>query len=170
MEDGRTRRGFLALVLGGAAGLVAAAASVPTLLAGFSPLRRRAQPGTGWIPVARLDELVRNLPQRVQVITRIVDAWAKSDPQPAGTAFVIKRAPEQVDCFSARCPHAGCDVDFDGQLFVCPCHNSKFGLDGARLSGPAKRGLDPLPTRVVGNEVQLELRTFRTGTKDREEI
>ena len=170
MEARPTRRGFLAVLLGGAAGVVALAAGVPTLLVALSPLKRRREAGGGWIRVARLNELVKNLPQRVEVITRTIDAWAKSDPQPAGVAFVIKRGADQVEVFSARCPHAGCSVELQRDHFVCPCHASKFGLDGARLSGPSPRGLDPLPSRIVGGEVECQLRTFRTGVKDREEI
>jgi len=69
--------------------------------------------------------------------------------------------PERFAAVCVRCPHEYCDVDFlansnelppevkqeighavDHSVFVCPCHNSTFdGADGARLAGPAPRGL-----------------------------
>lgn len=37
------------------------------------------------------------------------------------------------------CPHQGCKLSYktDQNMFVCPCHNSKFNLDGNCVSGPA---------------------------------
>jgi Rieske Fe-S protein len=47
---------------------------------------------------------------------------------------------------SATCPHLGCVVHFNPMenSFDCPCHGSRFDArDGARLNGPADRGLAP---------------------------
>ena len=40
---------------------------------------------------------------------------------------------------SARCTHVGCLVRFNGaeRSWDCPCHGSRFALDGAVLQGPA---------------------------------
>ncbi len=37
------------------------------------------------------------------------------------------------------CPHQGCTLNYktEQNMFVCPCHNSKFNLDGNCISGPA---------------------------------
>ena len=37
------------------------------------------------------------------------------------------------------CPHNGCTLNYNNNsnMFVCPCHNSKFNLDGNCISGPA---------------------------------
>lgn len=49
--------------------------------------------------------------------------------------------------FRARCTHAGCALSKveDGQA-VCPCHGSRFTLDGAVARGPAT---EPLVTRAI---------------------
>ena len=46
---------------------------------------------------------------------------------------------------SRRCPHAGCNVNYnkDSNEFVCPCHQSKFNLQGKVLQGPAESNLAP---------------------------
>jgi len=38
-----------------------------------------------------------------------------------------------------KCPYKGCKLNYDKDtsMFVCPCHNSKFNMDGNCISGPA---------------------------------
>jgi Rieske Fe-S protein len=49
--------------------------------------------------------------------------------------------------FSSTCTHKGCTVDkiADGTI-DCPCHGSKFNLDGTVAKGPADK---PLPTENI---------------------
>jgi nitrite reductase/ring-hydroxylating ferredoxin subunit len=45
---------------------------------------------------------------------------------------------------SARCTHLGCLVAFNEaeRSWDCPCHGSRFGVDGSVLQGPAIRPLE----------------------------
>jgi cytochrome b6-f complex iron-sulfur subunit len=45
---------------------------------------------------------------------------------------------------SSVCTHLGCVTRYQPgrQIIACPCHGSRFGLDGEVLAGPARR---PLP-------------------------
>jgi len=42
----------------------------------------------------------------------------------------------------ATCTHLGCTPRLEGKQFACPCHGSRFALNGDVLAGPAKRPLD----------------------------
>lgn len=49
----------------------------------------------------------------------------------------------KIKYLTAKCPHMGCIVKYDPKTreLICPCHNSKFDIDGNLLQGPATTGL-----------------------------
>jgi len=58
--------------------------------------------------------------------------------------------------FSATCTHAGCTVNkiADGTI-DCPCHGSKFNLDGTVAKGPAQKPLEAQAITVEGDSIVL---------------
>jgi cytochrome b6-f complex iron-sulfur subunit len=69
---------------------------------------------------------------------------------------------------SAVCTHLGCITRYrpDERIITCPCHGSRFGLDGEVLAGPAPRPLRWLQMDltqrgdiVVDNAVEVPLGT-----------
>ncbi|MFQ3607990.1 MAG: Rieske (2Fe-2S) protein, partial [Chloroherpetonaceae bacterium] len=69
-----------------------------------------------------------------------------------GRDVIIRRTSQtEFRAVSVVCPHAQCDVGSPNPTSVtCPCHQSQFSMQsgnfGARLSGPAPRGLDSFET------------------------
>jgi len=60
--------------------------------------------------------------------------------------FVITNPNEptkQPTRLSRKCPHLGCNVNYKNNEFVCPCHNSRFNIEGHVLEGPATSDLAP---------------------------
>jgi len=45
---------------------------------------------------------------------------------------------------SLVCPHLGCTVEPQSEGFICPCHGSRFGLQGQLVRGPAVKALTVL--------------------------
>jgi len=72
--------------------------------------------------------------------------------------------------FSTKCPHLGCNVHWSAENgeFRCPCHNSRFAIDGHVLGGPAPRGLDTLPVRIQGDRIEVMDLEFRAGRATKE--
>jgi Rieske Fe-S protein len=64
-----------------------------------------------------------------------------------GDTVVTQPAAGTFAGLSSVCPHAGCNVNkiVDGAI-ICPCHGSRFNLDGSVAKGPAT---EPLTTRSV---------------------
>ncbi|HUY74352.1 MAG TPA: Rieske 2Fe-2S domain-containing protein [Candidatus Dormibacteraeota bacterium] len=74
--------------------------------------------------------------------------------------FVVKHN-GKIDVLAINCSHLGCSVALNkpAQSFDCPCHGSRFHLDGTVLRGPApvplshltwKQGNDPSTIQVDG--------------------
>lgn len=59
--------------------------------------------------------------------------------------FLVKSGGKVV-CLAQNCSHLGCSVSFnaDAKSFDCPCHGSRFRLDGTVLHGPAAYPLSHL--------------------------
>lgn len=49
----------------------------------------------------------------------------------------------ELHAVNAHCTHLGCLVAFNNaeKTWDCPCHGSRFGLDGSVIQGPAVRAL-----------------------------
>ena len=57
---------------------------------------------------------------------------------------------DKLDIYDAHCTHMGCILNFNNQTnqFNCPCHKSRFDIDGIKLRGPAKRNLDKVVFKI----------------------
>lgn len=64
-----------------------------------------------------------------------------------------------------KCVHLGCSVPFcaSSKWFECPCHGSKYSINGEYRSGPAPRGLDRFRVDIVGGQVIVDTSTIITG-------
>ena len=62
---------------------------------------------------------------------------------PQVPALLIREA-SGFSALSLVCPHLGCTVEPQPDGFTCPCHGSRFGLEGQVLRGPAGKALSAL--------------------------
>ena len=87
---------------------------------------------------------------------------------PPGRSIALFRDEEGVYAISTVCTHLGCLVKSTAAGFECPCHGSRFALDGTVTKGPAPL---PLPWRKVtaaGDSVVVdEEATVAPGTNEK---
>ncbi len=69
---------------------------------------------------------------------------------PPGRSIAIFRDAEGVYALSTTCTHLGCIVKAEGGGFDCPCHGSRFALDGAVVKGPAPKALPWVAVSAIG--------------------
>jgi Rieske Fe-S protein len=151
MDHEQSRRSFLKLIpLGILAGVFASIGG-----AAFRFLRPKLSAATdSWLDVASVSELTGPQPLPRKILAEQITGWAITTEE--HNVFVLPAKNNQV--LSAVCPHEGCEVAWDqnANRFSCPCHESFFAADGARIGGPAARGLDPLPMRVQDGKLQVQ--------------
>ena len=170
MAEDPDRRGFLKVAtcaLGGGLGIALAA---PALRLVIDPATQTTvTTPTEPIDLGPVERFRADKPVKVDVLAPLLkDAWTTARDVVLGGAWIHQQADKQLVAYSAVCPHLGCGIGFEGNTFVCPCHDSKFALDGGRMSGPSKRGLDPLPLEIVGGRLRLTWVAYKMDTADRE--
>ncbi len=121
---------------------------------------------SSWIDVGPLARFPEGEALKVPVVAERRDAWNRFKPRSLGGVVVI-RGGEAVRVFSATCPHNGCAVFVSEAELVCPCHESRFTLEGAQTSGESPRDLDPLEAKVTDGRVLVLYQRFVVGTEER---
>jgi Rieske Fe-S protein len=114
-------------------------------------------------------------PTRVAVVAPTLrDGWTTATDVALGAAW-LRRDGDKVIALSGTCPHLGCAIALrpaapgGAPQFGCPCHDSAFEVTGAYVSGPARRGLDPLPIEVdARGRLRLTWIQFKPDIAERE--
>ncbi len=68
---------------------------------------------------------------------------------PSGVSFqddiIIVNNKNSLVFLSSRCTHLGCKINStENKELICPCHGSRFTLDGKVIRGPAQQPLQKL--------------------------
>lgn len=115
--------------------LLIGAAVVPLAACGAPDNKPAPQPATGQVLASTSDIPVGSGKMEQGVVVT----------QP--TAGVFK-------AFVPKCTHAGCQLsDMITTTIDCPCHGSKFELDGSVAHGPAVQPLTPIAITVRGTSI-----------------
>ena len=167
------RRSFLkktaAVVIGALSGLIP---TVSGLAVFFDPLRKKSADSTLSM-VATLDALPDDgSPRKFNVLADRSDAWNRSLQVPIGAVYLRKTGEQTVQALNVVCPHAGCFVDYKSETknYLCPCHNSKFALNGTiqDSKSPTPRALDELVVEIRNeSEVWVKFESYLAGRREK---
>ncbi len=102
-------------------------------------------------------------------VFRFLDTQTEPSPQtdfdlglsakyPLGSRTVLPDVPALLihseagfSALSLVCTHLGCTVESRADGFACPCHGSRFDLQGGVTRGPAAKPLNPLRTGITSD-------------------
>lgn len=99
--------------------------------------------GAAWYSSVARDKAGNSLSKKVRIQPFIEKGITFKDD------IIINRNNHGVKVFSAKCTHLGCKINkAENNELVCPCHGSRFSLDGKVISGPAGSNLTELKTSV----------------------
>ena len=155
-----SRRSFLGVLLGLASTFIGALLAVPVLRYIFYPLTASAE-DSNWAEVGSLASVSDvQTPLRRTLDLKQLDGWREIASQPI--VYIIKEG-GKLKALSAICTHLGCTVPWDPgrNEFVCPCHGGTYSADGTHISGPPRRSLDSLETKVSGDKLMVKYQYFR---------
>jgi glycine/D-amino acid oxidase-like deaminating enzyme/nitrite reductase/ring-hydroxylating ferredoxin subunit len=100
------------------------------------------------------DFLVQNVDAAVHLVGERLKAYPQLDDLDAGEAGIVNVNGERLAVYKepngathavgAKCTHMGCYVHFNKaeKTWDCPCHGSRFDLDGRVIQGPATKDLE----------------------------
>ena len=122
----------------------------------------------GYLPEQDIDEYVWGIkvdPERFRKDRP--DIYTKGPNGPPDVPYQVINMGFVI--FSPLCPHLGCRYDWSPQAnrFVCPCHGSQYTFYGEHVTGPAPRGLDPLPLREQDGVAQITWIRYKSTVPDR---
>jgi Rieske Fe-S protein len=80
------------------------------------------------------------------------------DNLPSGISFhddfIVIKHHKSLKVFSSRCSHLGCKIkNAAGSELVCPCHGSKYNMNGEAVRGPAQKPLSELKFKIDKNKI-----------------
>ena len=77
-----------------------------------------------------------------------------------GQLLIDHPSDTQFNAFTSICTHAGCTVsgyDTSNNQFVCPCHGSRFDVNGHVAQGPASAALRQFQTKFSNNLLTITI-------------
>ena len=92
----------------------------------------------------------------------------EGDPEQANSVPAYRRANVAESGFMAlyrKCVHLGCSVPWcpPSKWFECPCHGSKYSINGEYRDGPAPRSLDQFRVEIQDGVVMVDTSTIIQG-------
>ncbi len=156
-----SRRKFLGNVVKGIGALVGVAVAAPLIGYFLSPAWSKSK--TLVIAIANVNEIPVGEPTLVTYEQRVREGWYISTLSKA--AWVVTKNGKDFTVFDPHCTHLSCPYywDKDKKVFLCPCHNGVFDIDGKVTGGPPPRPLDRLESSVDGGALVVTGNIIRGG-------
>jgi quinol---cytochrome c reductase iron-sulfur subunit, bacillus type len=158
MSEPLNRREFIKGATAVIGGLITAVIGLPTIAYLIDPALRESAK-EAWIPVGKLADIALDKPTPFSFTRVQVNGWERTSTSHGG--FVIRKSedPKDLLILNSKCTHLSCTVNWseNDKVFLCPCHDAKFGVQGEVLDGPPPRPLDRFADFRVNEEGVLEI-------------
>jgi menaquinol-cytochrome c reductase iron-sulfur subunit len=164
------RRSFLRVLLVAVGGAISATVAFPLVRFATFPLRAR-EDETSWSDVGKMDEFASLAEPVVRTIdVKTIDGWRSSMAQDG--VYVVPVGSDKFKVLSSVCPHLGCAVRWieKQDKFICPCHGGTFSSTGAYVSGPPRRAMDELESKVENGVLKVRFQYFRQLAANKEPV
>jgi menaquinol-cytochrome c reductase iron-sulfur subunit len=164
------RRSFLRNLFVVVGGLVSTALAIPLVRFATFPLRAKEDEAS-WSDVGKIDEFASlAVPVARTIDVQRTDGWRSSTAQDG--VYVVPAGSGALKVLSSVCPHLGCSVRWidDNDEFICPCHGGTFTKTGEYVSGPPRRAMDELDSKVENGVLKVKMQRFRQLAATKEPV
>jgi menaquinol-cytochrome c reductase iron-sulfur subunit len=153
-----SRRDFIKITTTIVGGAIGAALGLPAVIYLLDPVFK-AGAKEGWVPVGKVADMQIGVPYPFYFTRVQVNGWERTSTSHGGYALLRSEDPSDLLVLNSQCTHLACTVNWsaEAQAYLCPCHDGKFGKDGAVLSGPPPRPLDRYSPFRVTDAGELEI-------------
>ncbi len=174
-NDEGDRRDFLGKLTGAVGVVIGGAVAVPGAVFLAHPLiEDTIGVSAGESRLGPVDGFEVGVPQKVSITADRRDAWVTTRGVTIGSVWVVraKAEPAEFRVLSSICPHLGCAVNKAEEGFICPCHRSRFDVDGAKVeegeeTNPSPRPMDALEHVVRDGVLYCTFERFKSGVVEK---
>jgi menaquinol-cytochrome c reductase iron-sulfur subunit len=108
-----------------------------------------------WIPLGPLENFPVGVPTLSSFTRTKVNGWERTTNSYG--VYVYRSSDTEVVAYSNVCTHLACRVNWkeDLQLFVCPCHDGRFDINGKVTKDPPPRPLDRYETKIEEGKLSI---------------
>ena len=153
-----SRRDFIKVTTGIVGGIIGAVIGLPSVYYLIDPALREGAK-EAWIPIGKLEDMEIGKPYPFSFTRVQVNGWERTSTSRGG--FVTRNSDSPGDLFilNSKCTHLACTVNWsaDDEVYLCPCHDAKFGKQGEVLDGPPPRPLDVFDEFRLTDDGTLEI-------------
>jgi len=72
---------------------------------------------------------------------------------------IVINKEKETSVFSSHCTHLGCTISsIENDMLVCPCHGSRFNLEGKPTKGPAFKSLEKIQAELSEDKQFIHLK------------
>ena len=153
-----SRRDFIkgsAVIIGG---MITVVIGIPTVAYLIDPALRKDM-SEGWVPIGKLEDMPVGTPTPFSFTLVQVNGWERTSTSHGG--YVVRRSedPDDLYILNSKCTHLACTVNWSDadKVYLCPCHDAKFGEQGQVLGGPPPRPLERYEEYRVTEDGILEI-------------
>jgi Rieske Fe-S protein len=142
-----SRREFVTIVTATVGTAMGVAIGVPSISYLLTPATKE-QFTDAWIPLGPLENFPVGIPTLVSFVRTKENGWEKTVNSYG--VYVVRSEGDEVTVLSNVCTHLSCRVNWEdtSQLFVCPCHDAAFDINGEIVHGPQPRPLDEYEYKI----------------------
>ena len=110
-----------------------------------------------WISAGPIESYPVGTPTLFKFTRTTINGWEKTVNSYG--AYIYRETEQKVTAFDNTCTHLSCRVTWleEEQVYLCPCHDGEFDIDGTVVSGPPPRPLDRFETKVEDETLFIRL-------------